>query len=163
MAWITPTNRTTGEFITAAMWNQDVVTNLGMLKQNSNDQGAIQTGRFVAQIIQNELAGGDPKDRPAFHYHDKGSMAMIGRGNAVAAIGKRHFGGFLGWVTWNVVHVMFLIGFGNRLLVMIDWFWNYVRHSRQARLITGDPKIHIKQVRGSVAARPAAKDGPENA
>ncbi|TWU13474.1 NADH dehydrogenase-like protein [Symmachiella macrocystis] len=108
-------------------------------------QGAIQSGRFVAEQIKRELEGGDPKNRPAFSYHDKGSMAMIGRGNAVAAIGKRHFGGLLGWLTWSVVHVMFLVGFGNKLTVMCDWFWNYIRHTRQARLITGDPEFQLKQ------------------
>ncbi len=112
-------------------------------------QGAIQTGRFVAEQIQRELKGGDAKDRPAFRYHDKGSMAMIGRGNAVAAIGKRHFGGFLGWLTWSLVHVFFLVGFGNKLLVMFDWFWNYIRHTRQVRLITGDPEVHLKHFRSS--------------
>jgi len=113
-------------------------------------QGAIQTGRFVANIIRSEIKGSKVGNRPAFSYYDKGSMAIIGRGNAVAAIGKTHFGGFLGWLTWSLVHVMFLVGFGNRLLVMSQWYWNYVRNSRQARLITGDPHIHIKQVRSAI-------------
>jgi NADH dehydrogenase len=111
-------------------------------------QGAIQTGRFVAKIIASE-AGGGAQPRPAFSYHDKGSMAMIGRGNAVAAVGKRHFSGFLGWLTWNFVHAMFLVGFGNKLLVLGSWFWNFVRHKRRARLITGDPEVHIKQLEGA--------------
>ena len=113
-------------------------------------QGAIQTGKFVAEIIRNDLEGGT-QTRPAFSYHDKGSMAMIGRGNAVAAIGKRHFGGFVGWLAWSLVHVMFLVGFGNKLVVMCDWFWNFIRHRRRARLITGDPAVHIKQLRGKRA------------
>lgn len=110
-------------------------------------QGAIQAGRFVAAQIKRELAGGKPQDRPAFRYHDKGSMAIVGRGHAVAAIGKKHYGGLLGWLTWSFVHVMFLVGFGNKLFVMWDWFWNYIRHTRQARLITGDPKFRLKQFR----------------
>lgn len=110
-------------------------------------QGAIQAGRFVARIIRGELKAGDSSDRPAFAYHDKGSMAMVGTGNAVAAIGKRHFGGFFGWVAWSLVHVVFLIGFGNKLMVMLEWFWNYLRSTRNARLITGDPEVHIKQLR----------------
>jgi NADH dehydrogenase len=103
-------------------------------------QGAIQTGRFAADIIAGELQGAAPADRPEFRYRDKGSMAMIGRGNAIAALGKRHFGGFLGWLFWGLVHVMFLIGFGNRLLVMSEWFWNYVRRTRRSRLIT-EPSV----------------------
>ena len=113
-------------------------------------QGAIQTGRFVAGIIKGELEGTARDQRPAFSYRDKGSMAMIGRGRAIAAIGKVHLGGLLGWLAWSLVHIMFLVGFGNKLVVMAKWFWNYVRHARRSRLITGDPEIRIKQIRGSV-------------
>ena len=86
---------------------------------------------------------------------------MIGRGNAVAAIGNKHFGGFVGWLTWSLVHVMFLIGFGNKLLVMLDWFWNYVRHTRQARLITGDPEIHIKRLREDAVEARLSTEEPQ--
>ena len=110
-------------------------------------QGAIQAGDFVARIIARELKGKKPVTRPTFRYHDKGSMAMVGRGNAIAAIGKTHLGGFVGWLAWNFVHAMFLIGFGNKLIVIFEWFWNYVRHTRQSRLITGDPEVHIKTLR----------------
>ncbi len=109
-------------------------------------QGAIQMGRFVAGIIKDELSGKQTKSRPAFSYHDKGSMAMIGRGNAIAAIGKTHFGGFLGWLAWNFVHVMFLIGFGNKLVVMADWFWNFIWQRRHACLITSEPPVKIKKL-----------------
>ena len=82
-------------------------------------------------------------------------MAMIGSGNAVAAIGNKHFGGFIGWLTWNLVHVVSLIGFGNKVLVMLEWFWNNIRNTRNARLITGDPEIHIKRLReDSATGRP---------
>ena len=110
-------------------------------------QGAIQAGDYVARIIADEIKGKKPVSRPAFRYHDKGSMAMVGRGNAIAAIGKTHLGGFIGWLAWNFVHAMFLIGFGNKLIVVFEWFWNYVRHTRQSRLITGDPEVHIKELR----------------
>jgi len=109
-------------------------------------QGAIQTGRFVAKIIRNEIAG-KQTPRPVFGYYDKGSMAMIGRGNAVAAIGDRHFGGFLGWISWLLVHVMFLIGFGNKLLVISEWFWNFMLYKRRAWLITANPTVNIKKLR----------------
>ena len=107
-------------------------------------QGAIQTGRFVAEIIKAEVAGNASKERPKFSYYDKGSMAMIGRGNAIAAIGKIHYGGILGWISWNVLHVMFLVGFRNRFKVMLDWLWNYIWKTPRSRLITGDPEVHIK-------------------
>ncbi|MCG8587279.1 MAG: NAD(P)/FAD-dependent oxidoreductase [Pirellulales bacterium] len=110
-------------------------------------QGAIQTGNFVGDIIRDELESGKKEKRPAFSYYDKGSMAIIGRGNAIAAIGKRHFGGFFGWLTWCFVHVMFLVGFGNKLLVMADWFWNFIRGKRGVRLITGDSAVHLKELR----------------
>ncbi|MDF1742425.1 MAG: NAD(P)/FAD-dependent oxidoreductase [Gimesia sp.] len=109
-------------------------------------QGAIQTGRFVAEIIKSEIAGNAPQERPQFSYYDKGSMAMIGRGNAIAAVGKVHYGGILGWLSWNVLHVMFLVGYRNRFKVMLDWCWNYVWKTRRSRLITGDPKVHIKKL-----------------
>jgi NADH dehydrogenase len=115
-------------------------------------QGAIQAGDFVAKIINNEIKGSRLEDRPAFHYHDKGSMAMVGRGNAIAAIGKTHLGGFVGWLAWNLVHAMFLIGFSNKVFVISEWFWNYVRHTCQSRLITGDPEVHIKTLRVKASA-----------
>ena len=74
-------------------------------------------------------------------------MAMVGHGNAIAAIGKVHLGGFLGWLAWNVVHAMFLVGFGNKLVVLCEWFWDYMWHTRQSRLITGDPEVSIKTLR----------------
>ncbi|MDG2383192.1 MAG: NAD(P)/FAD-dependent oxidoreductase [Pirellulaceae bacterium] len=120
-------------------------------------QGAIQGGRFVAKIIRNEVSSSASPTRPAFRYFNKGSMAMIGRGNAVAAIGKHHFSGFFGWLAWLLVHVMFLIGFGNKLLVMTEWFWNFVLGTRRAWLITADPPVEIKKLR-----RPTIKfDSPK--
>ncbi|MCP4192454.1 MAG: NAD(P)/FAD-dependent oxidoreductase [Planctomycetaceae bacterium] len=110
-------------------------------------QGAIQTGRFVAKIIRQEVTSTSRPKRPDFSYYNKGSMAMIGRGNAVAAIGDRHFSGFIGWLAWLLVHVMFLIGFGNKLLVMTEWFWNFVLGRRRAWLITSDPPVEIKTLR----------------
>ncbi len=75
--------------------------------------------------------------RPAFHYWDKGSLATIGRAAAVAQFGKIHISGFMAWLSWLFVHILFLIGFRNRLLVFIQWAWSYVTYERSARLITG--------------------------
>ena len=105
---------------------------------------AIQQGKFVAKLIHEEVevsAGKNSRvhlpSRPAFHYWDKGSLATIGRAAAVAQFGKIHISGFVAWLSWLFVHILFLIGFRNRLLVFIQWAWSYVTYERGARLITG--------------------------
>jgi NADH dehydrogenase len=97
---------------------------------------AIQQGRFVAQLIREELKS-RATPRPAFHYWDKGSLATIGRAAAVAEFGKIHISGFIAWTAWLFIHILFLIGFRNRLLVLIQCAWSYVTYERGARLITG--------------------------
>jgi NADH:ubiquinone reductase (H+-translocating) len=110
-------------------------------------QVAIQEGRFVANVIRREAATlssareARNANRPAFHYHDKGSLATIGRAAAVAEIGKLHMSGYPAWLTWLFVHIFFLIGFRNRLLVLIQWAWAYVAYERGARLITGSTSL----------------------
>jgi NADH dehydrogenase len=96
---------------------------------------AIQMGEYVGRAIQADLSG---EPRRAFHYWDKGQLAVIGRGRAVADIWKLHFGGFLAWLIWTFVHIFFLIGFRNRVLVMIQWAWSYLTYGRGARLIAGE-------------------------
>jgi len=99
---------------------------------------AIQQGKYVAKLIQQEVeAKPGTSSRPAFHYWDKGSLATIGRAAAVAQFGKIHISGFIAWLSWLFVHILFLIGFRNRLLVFIQWAWSYVTYERGARLITG--------------------------
>ena len=93
---------------------------------------AIQQGRYVARAICRDLGG---KPREAFRFVDRGQMATIGRSRAVAEIGKLRFSGWFAWVTWLVVHVYFLVGFRNRLLVVLHWAWSYVTFRRGARLI----------------------------
>jgi len=97
---------------------------------------AIQQGRYVAKVIREELKS-PHRTRPDFHYWDKGSIATIGRAAAVAEFGKIHISGFVAWLSWLFVHILFLIGFQNRLLVFIQWAWSYVTYERGARLITG--------------------------
>jgi NADH:ubiquinone reductase (H+-translocating) len=94
---------------------------------------AIQMGEYTARTIRSELAG---RPRRAFNYWDKGQLAVIGRGQAVADIRKLRFSGFLAWLIWIFVHIFFLIGFRNRVLVLFQWAWSYVTYSRGARLIT---------------------------
>ncbi|HLI63583.1 MAG TPA: NAD(P)/FAD-dependent oxidoreductase [Terriglobales bacterium] len=99
---------------------------------------AMQQGKWVARQIAADLAG---KARQPFHYSDKGSLATIGRAAAIAQFGKLHLSGFVAWITWLFVHIMFLIGFRNRVLVMIQWAWSYLTYKRGARLITGESRV----------------------
>jgi NADH dehydrogenase len=94
---------------------------------------AIQMGQYAGRTIKGDLA---QRPRQAFSYWDKGQLAVIGRGRAVADIGRLHFDGFIAWLTWIFVHIFFLIGFRNRVLVLIQWAWSYLTYSRGARLIT---------------------------
>ena len=95
---------------------------------------AIQQGRAVADNVWRRLRG-EPT-RP-FHYFDKGSMAAIGRAKAVAVMGRLRLWGFPAWLAWVFVHILYLIGFRNRFLVVFEWAWAYFTYQRGARLITG--------------------------
>ena len=98
---------------------------------------AMQMARHVARIIQRELeapASGSAT-RPPFRYRDKGTMATIGRSAAVAKIGRLEFGGFAAWLAWLFVHLLFLIGFDNKLTVLVQWAYSYLTYKRGARLI----------------------------
>ncbi|HZQ25482.1 MAG TPA: NAD(P)/FAD-dependent oxidoreductase [Terriglobales bacterium] len=99
---------------------------------------AIQEGKYVARTLVRGLKG---QSRRRFHYFDKGSLATIGRNAAVAQIGKFHISGLIAWLTWLFVHIMYLIGFRNRVIVMIQWAWSYFTYERGARLITGSTKL----------------------
>jgi NADH dehydrogenase len=120
-----------------------VIGDLASLKQSEGTQlpgvapVAMQEGRWVARQIAADLAG---NPRKTFHYVDKGSLATIGRAAAVADFGKVHVSGIFAWLAWLFIHIFFLIGFRNRLIVMIQWAWSYFTYDRSARLITGDPK-----------------------
>jgi len=96
-------------------------------------QGAMQGGRFVARTIENDLRG---KDRGIFRYRDKGSLATIGRAAAVADFGSLRISGFIAWVVWVFIHILYLIGFRNRAIVMMQWAWAYLTYQRGIRLIT---------------------------
>lgn len=97
---------------------------------------AKQMGRHVGTVIRSRLRGSDEK-RP-FSYRDDGSLATIGRLAAVAQFGKLKLSGFPAWSVWLLAHIYFLIGFRNRLVVMLDWAWAYWTHQRHARIVSGD-------------------------
>ncbi|HEV2699130.1 MAG TPA: NAD(P)/FAD-dependent oxidoreductase [Terriglobales bacterium] len=99
---------------------------------------AMQEGRAVAKTIARDLRNQPRKD---FHYVDKGSLATIGRAAAVAQFRGLHISGYLAWLGWLFVHIFFLIGFRNRLIVLIQWAWSYITYERGARLITGSTKL----------------------
>jgi len=133
---------------------------------------AIQMGQYAARIIRDEVRNipkdpiaADPRltaripfnlsreSRRPFRYWNKGQLAVIGRGQAVADIWRFHFSGFLAWLIWVFVHVFFLIGFRNRFVVLFEWAYSYITFRRGARLITGETAEHPVAVAGVPAGR----------
>lgn len=98
---------------------------------------AMQQGRYVADVIRHRLRG--KQAPPAFHYRDKGTMATIGRAQAVADLGWLRISGILAWLVWLFVHILFLVQFQNRVLVLTHWAFSYFTRGRAARLITEPP------------------------
>jgi NADH dehydrogenase len=97
---------------------------------------AMQEGRYVASVIAQKVAG--KEQGLPFYYHDKGSLATVGRSFGIVDIGRFRFSGFIAWVMWLVIHIFYLIGFRNRFVVMFQWAWAYLTFQRGARLITFD-------------------------
>ena len=118
-----------------------VIGDMASIKQENGDPvpgvspAAMQMGTATANNI---LADVKSAERKIFRYVDKGSMATIGRSKAIADIKGYQFKGFIAWMMWLFLHVFFLIGFRNRIIVMLEWFWAYLTRERSARLITGD-------------------------
>ncbi len=109
---------------------------------------AIQMGRYVAKLIEREVTGkATAAERQPFVYVDKGTLATIGKARAVAWVAGRPFAGLFAWLLWSVIHVVYLIGFRNKVLVMLGWVWNYLMFSKGARLITGNPMVRVKRPR----------------
>ncbi|HEY3166744.1 MAG TPA: NAD(P)/FAD-dependent oxidoreductase [Candidatus Binatia bacterium] len=96
---------------------------------------AMQQGRYVGRTLKNRILG---KSAAPFHYRDRGSMAIIGRASAVAHMGRFQFAGFIAWLMWLFVHLVELVEFENKILVLVQWGWYYFSRNRAARLITGD-------------------------
>jgi NADH:ubiquinone reductase (H+-translocating) len=97
---------------------------------------AKQAGEYVAELIARRVAGRVPPG--PFEYRDRGSLATIGRGSAVADFGRLRLTGRVAWIVWGIAHIYFLIGFRNRLAVFLNWIFQYLTFGRGARLITGD-------------------------
>jgi NADH:ubiquinone reductase (H+-translocating) len=118
---------------------------------------AMQMGRWAAENVLRDLAG---EPRRPFRYRDKGSLATLGHAAAVADLGRFHFHGRTAWVLWLFVHVLYLIGFRNRVAVLLQWFWSYLTFSRGARLITyvsaapEEPSPSVRALAADAPARP---------
>jgi NADH:ubiquinone reductase (H+-translocating) len=104
---------------------------------------AMQQGRYVARAIAADAKG---RPRPPYVYRDKGMMATVGRGRAVASTGRLELSGFLAWIAWGLVHIAYLIGFHSRVTVLFEWTWSLLTAKRGARLITGN--IHFRDTPG---------------
>ena len=133
-----------------------VVGDLAAIEQDGGlvpgvSPAAMQAGRHVARTIRNVL-----RNRPSapFRYFDKGSFAVIGRGAAVGSLLNRlQLTGLGAWLAWLFIHLYFLIGFRNRLLVLIDWAYSYLFFRRGARLITGDDRVDTLLTPGKVSGQ----------
>ena len=110
---------------------------------------AMQMGQHIAKLLRTEIESGikPPAQRKPFEYWDKGTMATIGKNKAVADIKGLRFGGFIAWVMWGLVHVMFLVSHRSRIAVMWSWGVNYLFNARPARLITGAQIGRVNKVR----------------
>jgi NADH:ubiquinone reductase (H+-translocating) len=126
---------------------------------------ALQMGRYVADLIAAETTarakGSEPPPRKPFVYHDKGSLAVVGRNRAVGRIGSWETAGFLAWLIWALVHVLSLVTFRNRVMVAWQWMWSYLSFDRGARLITGVGDV--KLTRPWAPARWSSPSPPESA
>jgi NADH dehydrogenase len=97
-------------------------------------QPAIQEGHYVARAIAQRLRGEKPKP---FHYFDKGNLAVIGRGKAIADLNWLRISGVPAWLIWIFIHLLYIVEYQNRLLIFLQWSWFYFTFDRSARLITG--------------------------
>jgi len=102
---------------------------------------AVQQGDFVGNLIAKSLRVGRPSI--AFQYWDKGNMATIGRSRAILEAGRIRLSGKIAWLGWLFIHIMYLARFENRILVLFQWFWNYITRNRTARLITGPEEQNV--------------------
>jgi NADH dehydrogenase len=137
-----------------------VIGDLASFEQNGDPipgvaPAAMQMGRYVGRAIASDLKGGE---RKPFHYVDKGALATIGRAAAVAEFGRLHISGLPAWLVWVGVHIMYLIGFRNRIVVMIQWAWAWLFYQRGIRLITGETSLQLRRARAPNAQEEEARE-----
>lgn len=121
---------------------------------------AMKEGEYVADLIAKKFIG--VKVKP-FSYQDLGSMAVIGQNKAVADLNFARFSGFIAWIIWVFAHIYYLIEFDNKLVVMIQWAWNYITQGRGARLITANPslQLEIKPPQQPQESAPKSEESPK--
>jgi NADH:ubiquinone reductase (H+-translocating) len=118
-------------------------------------QGAIQGGKYAAKAIKAELKGADPTQREPFQYFDKGSMATVSRFSAVAKIGPLEFGGFIAWLCWLVLHLVYLVGFRRKITTLLSWTVTFLSTQRGNLTITeqqGYARTRIEELEEIAAA-----------
>ncbi len=120
---------------------------------------AMQQGRYVARLITQRLRG---KSTKPFRYKDRGQMAVIGRSAAVADLGRLRFGGFVAWIFWLFIHLINLVEYQNRVLVLVQWAWNYFTRNRSARLITHDQPAEVAANGLIYSSGLSDKDAPQD-
>lgn len=118
---------------------------------------AMQQGRYVAGAILADVSG--RAGQPPFRYRDKGTMAVIGRNHAIAAVAGLELTGFVAWLAWLTVHLYYLVGFRNRAAVFFTWGWDYLRRDHPTRMITFVDADPVAEQLGGAAPRPASDDG----
>ena len=118
---------------------------------------AIQGGAYAAKIISARVSG--KQDTKPFHYFNKGDMAVIGRAAAVANIFGFHLAGLFAWLTWLFVHLIYIVEFQNRVLVFVQWGFEYLTFSRGARLITGAAATDSLEKPGALSNLKQMDDG----
>ncbi len=116
---------------------------------------AIQQAALLAKNLENVVS---KKKLKAFYYHDKGSMATVGRNLAVVEMGKLKIKGFIAWIIWMFVHLMSIIGIKNKLLILINWTWHYITYDQSLRLII-KPSEKTKKFTNEKVINPAIADG----
>jgi NADH dehydrogenase len=126
-----------------------VVGDLARIEQDGDvlpgvAQVAIQSGRHAGRTIRDDIRR---RPRQPFRYFFWGNLATIGRAAAVADFGRVRFGGTFAWLVWVFVHILKLVGFRNRILVMVQWAWAWLTYQRGIRLITGSPEVELEKSR----------------
>ncbi|HEY5843278.1 MAG TPA: NAD(P)/FAD-dependent oxidoreductase, partial [Mycobacterium sp.] len=117
-------------------------------------QGAIQGAKYVANCLKSELKGADAAKREPFKYFDKGSMATVSRFSAVAQVGKIEFGGFIAWLAWLFLHLIYLVGFRTKVATMLSWMVTFLGRNRGQLTITEQQayaRTRIEQLEGIAA------------
>jgi NADH dehydrogenase len=119
-------------------------------------QGAIQGGKYAANLVKAEIKGADPASREPFQYFDKGSMATVSKYNAVAQVGKLEFGGFIAWLAWLGLHLIYLVGFKTKIATLLSWAVTFLSRNRGQLTITEQQayaRTRIEQLEDLAAAK----------